>query len=97
METRAIYRTWSRLGAGAAWGRAEVVSRAARPLPGKAGPPGEREERRGAGGPGPFSKRDPIPIPGTSLAHQVRLGLCAYAGRGDLAPALSLGLSGGVQ
>ena len=44
VETRAIYRTQSQLGAGAAWGRAETRSRAARPLPGKAGPrPGKRK------------------------------------------------------
>lgn len=82
METYAIYRAGCRLGTGAAWGPAEqrVWSYlAARPLPGKAGPPGYRE-RRGAGGLPDHFPNDLIPFPGTSQALQVRLCLWAILG-----------------
>lgn len=94
METRAIYRARSGLGAGVAWDRAEAGSWE---VPGsltiarKPRLPREREERRGVGGPGLFSKRYPIPTPGSSRALQVRLDFWAYAGRSPT-PTLSLGL-----
>lgn len=99
METYAIYRAPRRLGTGAAWGPAEQrVWRylAARPLPGKAGPPGYRE-RRGAGGLLDHFPNDLIPIPGTSQALQVRLCLWAILGEEILPLGFLSSSSNGLQ
>lgn len=83
METQTIYRPLSQLETGAAWGPAERRAwryQTAWLPPGEAGPPLEREESSGAGGLWGHFLNDPIPIPGTSQALQVRLGLWAYVG-----------------
>lgn len=97
-SSRGLWRPALYIGPGASWGQgwpgAGLRPGAGQPDHCRAKHVLARErEEAWVGGPGSLSKRDPIPIPGTSLAHQVRLGLWAFAGRGDLAPALSVGLS----
>lgn len=88
-SSRGLWRPTLYIGPEVGWGQGWPGTRlrpgagryqAARSLPGKPVFPG-KDERHGAGGPGPFSKRYPIPPPGSSRVLQVRLDLWTHAGR----------------